>query len=251
MANTHDTLKGLFSDIATSIKNKGVTGQETGGKMQADKFPTYINSIATQKPEQTKTAYPTGSDQTITPDSGKVLSSVAVKKVTTTNLSAGNIASGVTVKVGRVDDDDAIASVTGTATLLVGETREVTLTSTPTTYTPSSGKNGITSIKVTASSGTAGTPSASKGTVSSNQVTVTPSVTNTTGWITGGTKTGTGVVVKASELVSGTKTITGSGNTDVTNYASASVASASVSENAGSISGTSYSQGSVSVPSAG
>lgn len=41
---------------------------------------------------------------------------------------------------------------TGTATALNGETRDVILSANPTTYTPSAGKNAITSIKVTAPS---------------------------------------------------------------------------------------------------
>lgn len=118
-----------------------------------------VTGTATLLVGETKTIYPTGSDQTITPSTGKnAITSATVKKVTTTNLSAGNIASGVTVKVGRADDDDAIASVTGTATLLVGETREESQSSKIATYTPSTGKNGITSITVEATSGSATTP---------------------------------------------------------------------------------------------
>jgi len=42
------------------------------------------------------------------------LSKVTVNAVTTTNLTAENIAQGVTVKVGTASDDDSIASITGT-----------------------------------------------------------------------------------------------------------------------------------------
>lgn len=139
------------SNIKTSIQNKGVTVPTT---TKIDGYSALIDKITDLKGE-TRTLYPTGSDQTITPSTGKNgITSISLKKVTTANLSAANIANGVTVKVGRADDDDAIASVTGTAVLLAGEERSVTLNSSSASYTPSSGKNGITKITVTASSGT-------------------------------------------------------------------------------------------------
>lgn len=65
---------------------------------------------------QTKTVYPSSSDQTIEPDTGyDALDEVDVMAVVVTNLSAANIVDGVTVKVGDANDDDSIASVTGTA----------------------------------------------------------------------------------------------------------------------------------------
>lgn len=61
-----------------------------------------------------QTIHPSTTDQTIA--SGKYLTGVqTVKAVTTTNLTAENIVSGVTVKVGDSTDDDCVASVTGTA----------------------------------------------------------------------------------------------------------------------------------------
>ena len=65
---------------------------------------------------QSKTVYPSASDQAIEPDTGyDALEDVTVKAVVIENLSAANIVDGVTVKVGDADDDDRIASVTGTA----------------------------------------------------------------------------------------------------------------------------------------
>ena len=56
---------------------------------------------------------PSTTDQTI--NAQQYLSGAqTIKKVTTTNLQAQYIASGVTVKVGSVADDDCIASVVGT-----------------------------------------------------------------------------------------------------------------------------------------
>ena len=67
----------------------------------------------------TKTYNPSASTQTetVTYDSsnynGLQQVNVTVNAVTTTNLYANNILSGVTVKVGTASDDDCIASVTG------------------------------------------------------------------------------------------------------------------------------------------
>ena len=61
-----------------------------------------INALPAAKPEQTKTATPSLSQQTISPDSGKVLSGVTVEPITSTLLTsldpdfkAENIAEGV------------------------------------------------------------------------------------------------------------------------------------------------------------
>lgn len=59
------------------------------------------------------TYHPSTTDQTIA--SGKYLTGTqTIKAVTTTNLTAANIASGVTVKIGDSTDDDCVASITGT-----------------------------------------------------------------------------------------------------------------------------------------
>ena len=69
------------------------------------------NQLTTQAAQ---TIHPSTTDQTIA--SGKYLTGAqTVKAVTTTNLTAENIVSGVTVKVGDSTDDDCVASVTGTA----------------------------------------------------------------------------------------------------------------------------------------
>ena len=86
---------------------------------------------------------PTTSAQTITAPSGTDgYSPISVSAVTASidsNIQAGNIKDGVT-----------ILSVNGSLVELEGETRTETLTSSSgNTFTPSSGKNGITSITVT------------------------------------------------------------------------------------------------------
>lgn len=59
-----------------------------------------------------QTIHPSTSDQTIA--SGRYLTGTqTIKAVTTTNLTAGNIANGVVVKIGDSTDDDCVTSVTG------------------------------------------------------------------------------------------------------------------------------------------
>lgn len=56
---------------------------------------------------------PSTSDQTIAANQF-LAGAQTVKAVTTTNLTASNIADGVTVKVGCASDDDCVTSLTGT-----------------------------------------------------------------------------------------------------------------------------------------
>lgn len=72
---------------------------------------TYVGSAVTRK--AAATLHPSTSDQSIA--SGTYLTGAqTVKAVTLSNLSAENIKSGVTVKVGDSTDDDCVTSVTGT-----------------------------------------------------------------------------------------------------------------------------------------
>ena len=91
---------------------------------------------------QSKTVDPAITKSTIKPDTGYTgLDKVTVNAVTAaidSNISAGNIKSGV-----------AILGVNGTVTELVGETAQVTPTTSAQTITPTTG-NGLTSVEVTA-----------------------------------------------------------------------------------------------------
>ena len=144
---------------------------------------------------QQKTATPSETAQTITPDSGY------------DGLSQ--------VSIGAIDSDYVGSGI---------DQRDSTdLTASGATVTAPAGYYETAATK-TIASGTAGTPTATKGTVSNHAVSITPSVTNTSGYITGSTKTGAAVSVSASELVSGNLAITENGpGIDVTNYATVSV----------------------------
>ena len=103
-----------LTDIADSIRTK-LNTQDT---YKVSEMADAIDSISGGSTinNQNKTVHPSSSQQSITADSGYTgLGTVTVKGVTVENLSASNIVSGVTVKIGDADDDDSIASVTGTA----------------------------------------------------------------------------------------------------------------------------------------
>ena len=104
-----------LEDIADAIRNKlNVQTTYKPGEMAA--AITSIPSGGSTINNQNKTVHPSSSQQSITADSGYTgLGTVTVKGVTIANLSPSNIVSGVTIKIGDADDDDAIASVTGTA----------------------------------------------------------------------------------------------------------------------------------------
>lgn len=101
---------------ATTSATQNVTPTVSAGYISSGTSGTI--TVSGSKTQQLttlgSTTYNTSSsDQTIT--SGKYITGTqTIKAVTYSGLSAGNIASGVTVKIGDANDDDRIASVTGT-----------------------------------------------------------------------------------------------------------------------------------------
>lgn len=81
----------------------------------------YVNGAKVTGNITSKTAAsynPSTSDQTI--NASQYLSGAqTIRAVTMTNLTAANIASGVTVKIGCSADDDCVASVTGSLSAAV------------------------------------------------------------------------------------------------------------------------------------
>ena len=98
-----------------------------------------VSLTASVTTQAAQTIHPSTSDQTIA--SGRYLTGTqTVKAVKLTNLSASNIVSGVTVKVGDSTDDDCVTSVTGTASSGGSTTIEALNVTTNGTYTAPSGK---------------------------------------------------------------------------------------------------------------
>ena len=133
-------LQNNLDNSYTACSNKGAT---LPASQNFDNLASAISAIptATEPTLASLTIIPSTTAQTITPPSGTDgYNTVNVSAVTASidsDIVAGNIKSGV-----------SILGVSGTVTELVGETRTVSITSTGgNTFTPSSGKNGITSIK--------------------------------------------------------------------------------------------------------
>ena len=98
-----------------------------------------VSLTASVTTQAAQTIHPSTSDQTIA--SGRYLTGIqTVKAVKLTNLSASNIVSGVTVKVGDSTDDDCVTSVTGTASSGGSTTIEALNVTANGTYTAPSGK---------------------------------------------------------------------------------------------------------------
>lgn len=92
------SVNSKMTAIADAIRSK----TKKTGTLTLDQMATDIAAIDTSKPEQAKTATPSLSRQTISPDNGKVLSGVTVEPITASLLTsldsdfkAENIAEGV------------------------------------------------------------------------------------------------------------------------------------------------------------
>lgn len=94
--------------VTPSVTTAGYVSSGTAGNSSV----SLTASVTTQAAQ---TIYPSASDQTIT-GSKYLTGTQTIKGVTTTNLTADNIKSGVTVQIGDSADSDRVASVTGTYT---------------------------------------------------------------------------------------------------------------------------------------
>lgn len=87
---------GTSADLRNGKKLFGASGEVTG----------------TMSEKAAETYHPSTSDQTVAANQ-YLAGAQTIEAVTTTNLAAQNILSGVTVKVGSASDDDCVATVTG------------------------------------------------------------------------------------------------------------------------------------------
>ena len=101
---------------ATASATQSVTPTVSAGYVSSGTAGTITvsgSNTSNLTTQAAQTIHPSTSDQTIT--SGKYLTGTqTIKAVTLSNLTAANIKSGVTVKVGDSTDDDCVTSVTGT-----------------------------------------------------------------------------------------------------------------------------------------
>ena len=112
----------VFWDIADSTVSSA--GQVRNGvKVYGADGTPYTGNMT----EKAAASYnPSSSDQTINANQ-YLTGAQTINAVTTTNLTASNIANGVTVKVGCSADNDSVTSVTGTL-------KTPTITQDPTTH---------------------------------------------------------------------------------------------------------------------
>ena len=102
------------TNTLTLSKTVSNTPQVTAGYVSSGTAGnSSVSLTASVTTQAAQTIYPSSSQQTIA--SGRYLTGTqTIAPVTTTNLTAGNIKSGVVVQVGDASDPDRVTSVTGT-----------------------------------------------------------------------------------------------------------------------------------------
>lgn len=105
MSITLNKVQSVTPTVSAGYVSSGTAGNIT--VTGSDSFTLDVKAATTY--------YPSSSDQTITGDQW-LSGTQTIKAVTTTNISAANIKSGVTVEVGDSSDSDRVLSVTGTYT---------------------------------------------------------------------------------------------------------------------------------------
>lgn len=121
------TATASASQSITPTVSAGYVSAGTGGTVTVSGSNTSQLTV-----QAAQTIHPSTTDQTIA--SGRYLTGTqTVKAVTVSGLTAANIASGVTVKIGDSTDDDCVTSVTGTLAFS---------TITVSSSSPSGGSNG-------------------------------------------------------------------------------------------------------------
>ena len=92
-----------------------VTPQVSEGYVDAGTAGNTAVTLSASVPTKAaETLHPSSSDQSIAADT-YLTGAQTFKGVTVSGLAAAAVVAGVTVKIGDADDDDRIASVTGTA----------------------------------------------------------------------------------------------------------------------------------------
>ena len=183
--------------VTPDVTQAGYISSGTAGNSSV-KLTSPVNGKAAE------TYYPASTDRAIPADTW-IYGTQSIKKVTTTNIAAGNIKAGVTVEVGDADDPDRLVSVTGN---YHGTLQTKSKTYTPSTsqitdtISPDAGYDGMSSVGITVDAMPAGevtSPASITGNNASlsysvplsrlalsQTVSVTPDVT-TAGYVSSGT----------------------------------------------------------------